>query len=126
MYWSKAKMEAHANKYSQGYKAKKGYTFWEKDFDGMAFKTMIRQLISKWGIMSIELEKAYKTDYTFKDEEGDLNYVDNDDSGLFSQTNPKEYVDAEYEEETPKKEKQGLSKSDFEQYADKEDSNSLV
>lgn len=47
MYWSKKKMEAHALKYSKGYAAKKGYTFWEKDFDGMAYKTMLRQLISK-------------------------------------------------------------------------------
>lgn len=62
MYWSKAKMEAHAIKYSKGYQAKKGYTFWEKDFDGMAFKTMLRQLISKWGIMSIELQKAFEVD----------------------------------------------------------------
>ena len=35
IYWSKEKMEAHALKYSMGYRAKKGYTFWEKDFDGM-------------------------------------------------------------------------------------------
>lgn len=62
MYWSKAKMETHAMKYSKGYQAKKGYTFWEKDFDGMAYKTMIRQLISKWGIMSIELQKAFEAD----------------------------------------------------------------
>ena len=59
MYWSKEKMEAHALKYSQGYKVKKGYTFWEKDFDAMATKTMLRQLISKWGIMSIELQTAF-------------------------------------------------------------------
>ena len=31
IYWSKAKMEDHALKYSAGYKAKKGFTFWEKD-----------------------------------------------------------------------------------------------
>ena len=68
IYWSKEKMETHAMKYSQGYKAKKGYTFWEKDFDGMAFKTMLRQLISKWGIMSIELQSAYENDMTFKED----------------------------------------------------------
>ena len=55
MYWSKEKMEAHALKYSQGYAADKrkgtNWTFWSKDFDGMAYKTMLRQLISKWGIM---------------------------------------------------------------------------
>ena len=64
IYWSKQKMEAHALKYSMGYRAKKGYTFWEKDFDGMAYKTMLRQLISKWGIMSIDLtmQKALESD----------------------------------------------------------------
>lgn len=62
MYWSRKKMEAHALRYSKGYAAKKGYTFWEKDFDSMAYKTMLRQLISKWGIMSIELQTAFEQD----------------------------------------------------------------
>ena len=62
IYWSRAKMESHALKYSKGYAAKKGYTFWEKDFDSMAFKTMLRQLISKWGIMSIELQTGIEND----------------------------------------------------------------
>ena len=62
MYWSKEKMESHAMKYSPGYKAKKGYTFWEKDFDSMAYKTMLRQIISKWGIMSIEMQQAFEND----------------------------------------------------------------
>ena len=62
MYWSKEKMEAHALKFSQGYRAKKGYTFWERDFDAMALKTMYRQLISKYGIMSIEMQRAYVND----------------------------------------------------------------
>lgn len=76
IYWSKPKMERHAIKYSKGYQAKKGYTFWEKDFDGMAFKTMLRQLISKWGIMSIELQKAYEKDMTATTETGETVYVD--------------------------------------------------
>lgn len=37
-------------------------SFWYKDFDGMAFKTMLRQLISKWGIMSIDMQEAYEKD----------------------------------------------------------------
>ena len=79
LYWSKAKMEAHALKYSKGYAAKKGYTFWEKDFDGMAFKTMLRQLISKWGIMSIELQNAVEKDMAVISEDGKAEYVDNVD-----------------------------------------------
>lgn len=69
IYWSREKMEAHAMCYSKGYAAKKGYTFWEKDFDAMAFKTMLRQLIGKWGIMSIELQKAYDSDFVQEPED---------------------------------------------------------
>lgn len=63
IYWSREKMESHALRYSKGYAAKKGYTFWEKDFDAMAYKTMLRQLISKWGIMSIDLQTAFEQDF---------------------------------------------------------------
>lgn len=68
-YWSREKMEAHALRYSKGYAAKKGYTFWEKDFDAMAFKTMLRQLISKWGIMSIDLQTAFEQDTVAENED---------------------------------------------------------
>ena len=81
MYWSKEKMEAHALKYSQGYKADKAkktsYTFWSKDFDGMAKKTMLRQLISKYGIMSIDLQKAFESDMAYIKDDGSKEYVDN-------------------------------------------------
>ena len=81
IYWSKEKMEAHALKYSMGYRAKKGYTFWEKDFDGMAYKTMLRQLISKWGIMSIDLtmQKALESDMAVVNDNGTYDYVDNNE-----------------------------------------------
>lgn len=78
IYWSKSKMEAHALKYSAGYRAKKGYTFWEKDFDGMAYKTMLRQLISKWGIMSIDMQSAIDADTALINEDGTKVYVDNE------------------------------------------------
>lgn len=81
MYWSKKKMEAHALQYSKGYQAKKGYTFWEKDFDAMAFKTMLRQLISKWGIMSIEMQNAFESDMAYIKEDGTKEYVDNENFG---------------------------------------------
>lgn len=93
MYWSREKMEAHAQKYSKGYQAKKGYTFWEKDFDGMAYKTMLRQLISKWGVMSTEMQNAYESDMAVIDENGNKKYVDN----------PNDIIpEADIEEQTPK------------------------
>lgn len=69
IYWSREKMEAHALRYSKGYSARSGYTFWEKDFDAMAFKTMLRQLISKWGIMSIDLQTAFEQDSVIEEAE---------------------------------------------------------
>lgn len=66
LYWSRKKVQEHAKKYSQGYRRDldKGtaFTFWSKDFDGMAYKTMLRQLISKWGVMSIDLTTAIDSD----------------------------------------------------------------
>ena len=67
IYWSREMMEPNALRYSKGYAAKKGYTFWEKDFDAMAFKTMLRQLISKWGVMSIDLQSAFEADSVAED-----------------------------------------------------------
>lgn len=82
IYWTKQKMEAHALKYSKGYKAKKGYTFWEKDFDGMAYKTMLRQLISKWGIMSVDMQTAMEKDMAVIKENGEYEYIDNNSNEI--------------------------------------------
>ena len=80
MYWSKKKMLQHANRYSPAFslagynkyqtlsdreKSANAYSsFWYKDFDAMAKKTMIRQLISHWGVMSIEMQQAFDGDGT--------------------------------------------------------------
>lgn len=98
MYWSKSKMEKHALKYSNGYKAKKGYTYWEKDFDGMAYKTMLRQLISKWGIMSIDMQQAVEKDMTAINTDGTYEYVDNDEDVVIEQEEPTETIETQSEE----------------------------
>ena len=93
MYWSREKMMAHADKYSMAFSAEKYKdlldgkipqgdmwkysSFWYKDFDGMAYKTMLRQLISKWGIMSIEMQTAIDKDMAAINEDGSVDYVDN-------------------------------------------------
>lgn len=81
IYMTHKQMEEHALKYSNGYRADKknktSYTFWSKDFTSMAFKTLLRQLISRWGIMSIELQQAYEGDMAVINEDGTKKYVDN-------------------------------------------------
>lgn len=96
LYWSKSKMEKHALKYSKGYAAHKGYTFWEKDFDGMAFKTMLRQLISKWGIMSIDMQQAVEKDMATINTDGTYEYVDNEEI-VIPQEEPGEEIEVQNE-----------------------------
>lgn len=78
LYWTADRMMSHADKYSPAFSAAaykkllngeipqnelwKYSSFWYKDFDGMAKKTMLRQLISKWGIMTAEMTMAYERD----------------------------------------------------------------
>lgn len=106
MYWSKNKMILHADRYSQafskdacdiqtkyGMKHKVSYadyvagnypsndawmysSFWYRDFDGMAYKTMLRQLISKWGVMSIDMISALDKDMTVINADGSVDYVE--------------------------------------------------
>lgn len=97
LYWSKSKMEKHALKYSKGYAAHKGYTFWEKDFDGMAYKTMLRQLISKWGIMSIDMQQAVEKDMATINTDGTYEYVDNEENEIIEQEEPQEETTAQNE-----------------------------
>ena len=110
MYWSKAKMEAHAIKYSAGYAAdkRKGnqYTFWSKDFDGMAYKTMLRQLISKWGIMSIDLVTAIDSDMAVINSDGSKSYVETEeDMNNYTKNGDDKVVDSEATEKKEDAEK---------------------
>ncbi len=75
IYWSRSKMEAHAKKYSKSYS--QSSSVWQTNFDAMAYKTMLRQLISKWGIMSIDMVSALDADMAVINEDGTKNYVDN-------------------------------------------------
>lgn len=88
MYWSKAQMENHALTYSAGYKAKKGYTFWERDFNKMAEKTMLKQLLSRWGIMTTELIQAIDADEAVINEDGTKNYVETEEIIDVPETKP--------------------------------------
>lgn len=128
MYWSKAKMEAHAIKYSAGYAAdkRKGnqYTFWSKDFDGMAYKTMLRQLISKWGIMSIDLVTAIDSDMAVINSDGSKSYVETEeDVNNYTENSSDKVVDSEATEKKEDTEEKGDTKKQEEVKEEGDDSN---
>ncbi len=60
VYWSRAKVEAHAKKYSKTYNFSN--STWKTDFDGMALKTVLKNLLEKWGILSVEMVQAITSD----------------------------------------------------------------
>ena len=59
-FWPKDKIIDHAKKYSQSYHS--DYSPWKKQFDTMAMKTVIRSLLSRYGIMSIDMANAIDSD----------------------------------------------------------------
>ncbi len=77
VYWNIAKIHSHGKKYSKSYENK--FSQWQTNFDGMARKTLIKHLLSTWGILSIEMQKAITSDQAVaKDETGE--HITYDDS----------------------------------------------
>lgn len=60
VFWTKEEVNNHANKFSKTVNSKN--SVWKSNFDAMAKKTVLRNLLSKWGILSIEMQKAYTAD----------------------------------------------------------------
>lgn len=94
LYMTADEMEKHAKTYSQTYKSKKDYVVksskWTTDFDAMAIKTVLKLLLSKYGILSIEMQKAIQTDQAIiKNEVAEGAEIDE---------NTVEYADNEQEE----------------------------
>jgi len=84
VYWSMIKVKNHAKKYSKTYEKKNQYgklfhSPWndESQFDAMAMKTVLKNMISKWGIMSIEMQKAQLSDQAVIPQEDVYEYPDN-------------------------------------------------
>lgn len=88
IYWPVQQVEAHGKRFSQTYK--KGYGLWKDDFVSMGKKTVLKNLISKWGVLSIEMQKAVKFDQAvIKDEETeDIEYVDANEQKSFDPDEP--------------------------------------
>lgn len=80
LYMDNEELKRHGLKYSQTFK--KGFGKWKEDFEGMARKTVIKLLLSRYAPLSIELQKAVITDQSIITD---------------SESNTVEYVDASHE-----------------------------
>jgi len=81
LFMSRSAVENHARKYSQAYRYdlnnNKKSSKWSTDFEAMALKTVIKLLLSKWGILSVDMQRAIQDDQKTYDDEGGESYGDN-------------------------------------------------
>lgn len=79
-YMTAEQAEAHGARYSQSFKSDKQYnnekSLWSTDFDKMALKTVIKLNVSKWGPMSVDMQKAVELDQAVIKDDGTPEYVD--------------------------------------------------
>ena len=90
LYMSCEKLEAHASRYSQTYGSKKDYiragSKWTTDFDAMARKTVLKQLLSKFAPMSVEMQDAAKFDQGVLGENNSVRYIDNEETAAIPES----------------------------------------
>jgi recombination protein RecT len=81
LYWTDDQMKAHGKKYSKSY----GYdsSLWKDPIEApkMGLKTIIKAALSKWGILSIELQTALAADQSIQYKAGQYSYDDNPNKG---------------------------------------------
>ena len=87
IFWTVNDVEAHAQRYSQSYRkykksGDKNDAIWALQFDKMAEKTLLKLLISKYGIMSTDMQQAVVSDQSkinidLDTGEENIEYVDN-------------------------------------------------
>ena len=78
-YMSSDQLQAHGKKFSQTFK--KDFGLWKDDFEGMAIKTVLKLLLSKYAPLSVEMQKAVIADQSLinNSETTDITYLDNEE-----------------------------------------------
>ncbi|EOE4933159.1 recombinase RecT [Enterococcus hirae] len=62
VYWTKQEVEAHRIKHAKGFDKTKLTGAWKENYDAMAIKTVLRNMLAKWGILSVEMQNAVTSD----------------------------------------------------------------
>ncbi len=80
LYMTSDQAQAHGKKYSKSFSSANGK--WQTDFEAMALKTVLKMLLSKFGILSIEMQSAVTYDQAIVHSiDGEYSYDDNPEGG---------------------------------------------
>ncbi len=122
LYMSKAEITEHAKKYSSAYRKdlyeKTRTSQWSINFDTMAKKTVLKLLLSRWGVLSVNMQRAIEADQKTFDANGNGSYGDNQPDNFtlenevtepqFNQIPYKETLKSETKNKTAKMEMEGF------------------
>lgn len=97
VYWTKEEVEKHRKRFS------KSDFGWKRDWDAMAKKTVLKNMLSKWGILSVEMQKAFAEDNEDREIKDITNEV-NSESEVIDYTEVVESESDSVEEENPQQE----------------------
>lgn len=76
-YWKIEDVKNHAQRFSQSYRSGRDSP-WKSDFDAMAKKTVLKSLLSHWGILSVQMQDAIRSDQGVRQDPGaEMTYIDN-------------------------------------------------
>ena len=113
---SKEEIENHAKKFSKTYSSK--FSSWQTNFNTMAKKTVLKLLLSKFGILSIEMQTAQKADQAvikdFDKNNIEVEYVDNPENAPDTSENYENKKDVQEAEEVNNTETSEEAKEDKE------------
>lgn len=104
LYMSKAEITEHAKKYSSAYRKdlyeKTKSSQWSINFDTMAKKTVLKLLLSRWGVLSVSMQRAIEADQKTFDANGNGSYGDNqpDNFTLENEVTEPQFNQIPYEE----------------------------
>lgn len=92
VYWTREQIEDHRIRHNKMKDKKALNNVWKSDYDAMAMKTVLRNMLGKWGILSIDMQKAFAEDEAIDTEakvitddgeiiDGDFEIVDSEQFG---------------------------------------------
>lgn len=74
LYMTSKETAAHGKRYSKSFD--KDFGKWKTDFDAMSLKTVVKMLLSKYGILSIDMQTALQADQAIINKEEGYEYPD--------------------------------------------------
>ena len=80
LYMSREEVIRHARKYSRAYqydmRSGAKSSVWSTDFTAMAKKTVLKRLLNRWGILSVDIQRAIEDDQKVYEASGNGEYAD--------------------------------------------------